>query len=164
MKRFIVTAVAVAVLTVGTAGVAAAQTGGTGSSSSSTQPSGNSTTAPKANQPKRRGVAALVVAAKTLGIKPRDLAAGLCSGQTVAQIASQHGKSTQDVINALVKVADARIDKAVKAGRLDATQAAQRKTKVEAQVTTRINAFKPSATRCQKLQGAGSGAATPSST
>jgi hypothetical protein len=89
---------------------------------------------------------------------------GLCGGQTVAQIASQHSKSTQDVIAALVKAADARIDRVVKTGRLDAAQAAQRKSKVEARVTARVNRFKPSTTRCQQLHASGTGSGAPSST
>ena len=159
MKRFIVTAVAVGLLTVGTAGVAAAQTTGSGSSSPTSQPAGAQGKAKGAH----RGLGVLAIAAKTLGVKPRELVTGLCGGQTIDQIASQHGKSTQDVIAALVKAADARIDQAVKAGRLDATQAARRKSTVEARVTTRVNSFKPSAARCQKLQGSAN-AGTPSST
>jgi hypothetical protein len=159
MKRFIVTAIAVGLLTVGTAGVAVAQTTGGGSTSPTSQPAGTQATA---HRP-RPGVAVLAVAAKTLGVKPRELVTGLCGGQTVAQIASQHGKSTQDVIAALVKAADARIDQLVKAGRLDAAKAAQRKSTLEARVTARVNSFKPSATRCQKLQGSGP-SGTPSST
>ena len=62
-----------------------------------------------------------------------------------------------------MKAADARIDRLVTAGRLDATKAAQRKSTVEARVTARVNSFKPNATRCQKLQS-GATAGTPSST
>ncbi len=160
MKRFIVTAITVGLLTVGTAGVAAAQATGSGSSSPTSQPAG---TQAKAHGPNRRGAGVLAVTAKTLGVKPRALVTGLCDGQTVAQIASQHGTSTQDVIAALVKAADARIDQAVKAGRLDAAHVAQRKSKVEARVTALVNRFKPSTTRCQKLQGSAN-AGTPSST
>lgn len=159
MKRFIVTVVAVGLLTVGTAGVAAAQTGGGGSTSPSSQPAG---TQAKAHH-RRVAAGVLAVAAKTLGVKPRELATGLCGGQTVAQIAAQHGKTTQDIVNALVKAADARIDQAVKSGKLDAAKAAQRKSTFEDRVSTRINSFKLSAARCQKLQGAGT-SGTPSST
>jgi len=160
MKRFIVTAVAVGLLTIGTAGVAAAQTTGSGSSSPTSQPAG----APgKAHGAHRRGLGVLAVAAKALGVKPRELVTGLCGGQTIDQIASQHGKSTQDVIAALVKAADARIDQAVKSGRLDATQAAKRKSTIEARVTARVNRFTPSAARCQKVQGSAH-VGTPSST
>lgn len=156
MKRFMVTVAAVGLLTVGTAGVAAAQSTGAGSSTP--------TSSPKGHRPHTKGAGVLQVTAKTLGVKPRELATGLCSGQTVAQLASQHGKTTQDVITALVKAADQRIDQAVKAGKIDATKAAQRKSKVEATVTARVDSFKPSAARCQKLQGAGAGSGTPSIT
>jgi hypothetical protein len=158
MKRFIVTVVTVGFLTVGTAGVAAAQTGG-GSTSPSSQPAG---TQAKAHH-RRVAAGVLAVAAKTLGVKPRELATALCGGQTVAQVASQHGKSTQDIIDALVKAADARIDQAVKSGKLDAAKAAKRKSTFKDQVSSRITSFKLSAARCQKLQGAGT-SGTPSST
>jgi hypothetical protein len=160
MRRFMVTAVAVGLLTVGTAGVAAAQTTGSGSSSPTSQPAGAHG---KGNHAHRRALGVLAIAAKTLGVKPRELVTGLCGGQTVDQIASQHGKSTQDVIAALVKAADARIDQAVKSGRIDAAKATQRKGSVEARVTARVNSFKPSTARCQKLQGSAN-AGTPSST
>jgi hypothetical protein len=160
MKRFIVAAVAVGLLTVGTAGVAAAQTTGSGSSSSTSQPAGPQG---KATGAQRRARGVLVIAAKTLGVKPRELVTGLCGGQTIDQIASQHGKSTKDITAAVVKAADARIDKAVKAGKLDATQAARRKSAVESQVTARIGSYKPSAALCQKLQGSAN-AGTPSAT
>jgi hypothetical protein len=162
MKRFLVTVVAVGLSIVGTAGAAAAQDTGTGSSSPSTQPAGNHAATPHRGQ--RRGAAILQVTAKTLGVKPRDLVAALCGGQTIAQIASQHGKSTQDVITALVTAADHRIDQAVAAGRLDPTRAATRKGQVEATVTARVKDFKPNSQRCQKLQGLGTGSATPTST
>jgi hypothetical protein len=161
MKRFIVTAVAVGLLTVGTAGVAAAQDTGGGSTSPTSQPAGTNAK----SRPGRAAVAVLAVSAKTLGVKPRVLVSGLCGGQTIAQIASQHGKSTQDVVTALVKAADTRIDQLVKAGRLDAAQATRRKSGVEARVTARVGSFKPSPTRCQKLQASGAGTSgTPSST
>ncbi len=163
MKRFIVTVAAVALLTVGTAGVAAAQDTGAGSTSPTSPASGNQATTQHAKG-RHHHSGVVQVTAKTLGVKPHDLVVQLCGGQTLAQIASAHGKSTQDVIHALVTAADRRIDEAVKAGRLDATKAAQRKAHVEARVTARVNDFKPSAARCQKLHGAGTGSGTPSST
>src|SRR5581483_3784887 len=157
MKRFITTLVTVGLLTVGTAGVAAAQTTGGGSTSSTSQPAGAT------GRHHKVAAGVLAVAAKTLGLKPKELASDLCGGQTVAQIASQHGKTSQDVVNAVGKAADARIDQAVKSGKLDPTKAAQRKAAFEQRVSSRIDTFKPSAARCQKLQGAGT-SPTPSST
>src|SRR5260370_26224479 len=151
MQRFIMTAAGVGLLTVGTAGVAAAQDTGGGSTSSSTPASAKQAPTPNGKGRHRRAGAVLRVTAKTLGVTPRDLVVQLCGGQTIAQIASQHGKSTPDVIHALVTAADHRIDQAVKAGRLDATKAAQRKSHVEPRVTARVNDFKPSAARSPTL-------------
>jgi hypothetical protein len=156
MKRVITAGVVVGLLTLGSVGVAAAQTTST---SPSNPPAPNA-----ANHPGkfgRRGAGVLFVVARELKVKPRDLLTGLCSGKTLAQLASEHGKSAQDVINALVKAADARIDRAVQAGRINASQASQRKSTIEARVTNLVNNFHPSSQRCQRLSG---GAASPSGT
>ena len=153
MKRVITAGVIVGLLTLGSVGVAAAQTNGT-TSPSTQAPNG----ANQHGQHGRRGAGVLHAAATALGVKPRDLVSGLCSGKTLAQLASEHGKSTQDVINALVKAADARIDRAVQAGRLDATKAAQRKNNVEARVTKLVNNLHLSSQRCQRVSG---GATSP---
>ena len=151
MKRVITAGVIVGLLTLGSVGVAAAQTGGT------TTPSNPSAPNAANHQGKhgRRGAGVLRAAAAALGVKPRDLLAGLCSGKTLAQLASEHGTTAQDLINALVKAADARIDRAVQAGRIDATQAAQRKSRIEARVTNLVNNGHLSSQRCQRLSGGG---------
>jgi hypothetical protein len=146
MKRFITAGLIVGLFTLGSAGVAAAQT--SGSTSPSTQPAPNAANHGKHGRP---GAAALRAAASALGVKPRDLLTGLCSGKTLAQLASEHGKSTQDVINALVKTADARIDKAVQAGRIDPSKAAKRKSNVEARVTKLVSNLHVSSQRCQRV-------------
>jgi hypothetical protein len=151
MKRVITAGVIVGLLTLGSVGVAAAQTNG--SNGPSSPPAPNSAT--HEGRYGRRGLVVLRAAATALGVKPRDLLTGLCSGKTLAQLAAEHGKSTQDVISALVKAADARIDRAVQAGRIDATQAAQRKTQIEARVTNLVNSFHLSSQRCQRVSGGG---------
>jgi hypothetical protein len=158
MKRLIAAVITVGVVTLGTAGVAAAQQTG-GSTSPSTQPAANSSGTSNAKTA-RRGTqrAALRIAAKTLGLKPKDVLTGLCGGKTVAQLASQQGKSVSDVTNALDKAADARMEKAQKAGRITAAQATQRESQVNSRVTKLVNSYQPSAQVCQRLQ---SGAATP---
>jgi hypothetical protein len=153
MKRVIVTALAAGLVTLGSVGVAAAQTGGT------TTPS---TPAPSATHHGHARVGLLRVAARTLGVTPRDLLAGACGGQTIGQLAAQHGKSSQDLINALVKAADQRIDRAVTTRHLDGSKAAARKQRVEAQVTKLVNDFHPSSAQCQRLQNGG--VTTPTST
>ena len=156
MKRLIVTVVAAALVSLGSVGVAAAQTDGT--TSPSTQP------APSAGRHGHghHGAGLLHIAAQTLGVNPRDLLGALCGGKTIGQLASDHGKSSQDVINALVQAADQRIDEAVTAGRLDAAKAAERKSRVEARVTRLVNDLHVSSARCERRHGGG--ATTPTST
>ncbi len=156
MKRFVVATLAVGLLTLGTAGVAAAQTTG----GSSTSPS---TPAPNSNgKPAHLGlaVAALRVSAQTIGVKPRDLATALCAGQTLDAVASQHGKSSQDLVTALVKAADQRIAQAQQSKRIDATKASKLKANAPARITKLVGSFHPSAKRCQALQGNGASGTT----
>ena len=160
MKRLIVTTLAVGLLTLGTAGVASAQTTGGTTTSPSTQ-------APNLNTKRARpgvAVGVLRVSAKTIGVKPRDLATALCSGQTLDAVASQHGKSAQDLVTALVKAADQRIDKAQQSGRIDATKASTLKASARARITKLVSSYHPSATRCQALQGYGASGTTGSTT
>jgi len=158
MKRLIAAVVTVGVVTLGTAGVASAQQSGGSTSPSSPPPSSSTAPGTKAGH---RGVqrAALRITAKTLGLKPKDLLTGLCGGKTVAQLASQQGKSVSDVTNALDQAADARIDKAQSAGKITAAQAAQRKSQVSSRVSTLVNSYQPKAKVCQRLQSGA--AATP---
>ena len=160
MKRFIVSALAVGLLTLGTAGVASAQTTGGSSTSPSTQ-------APNPNTKRAHpgvAVAVLKVSAKTIGVKARDLATALCAGQTLDAVASQHGKSTQDLVTALVKAADQRIDKAQQSKSIDATKASTLKANAQARVTKIVSSYHPTARRCPALQGTGASGTTGSTT
>jgi LAS superfamily LD-carboxypeptidase LdcB len=161
MKRLIVTALAVGLLTLGTAGVASAQTTGGSSTSPSTQAPN-----PNTKHGARTGVAVgvLRVSAKTIGVKPRDLATALCGGQTLEAVASQHGKSAPDLVTALVKAADQRIDKAQQSGKVDAAKASTLKASAQARVTKLVSSYHPSAKRCQALQGNGASGTTGSTT
>src|SRR5260370_38291812 len=100
MQRFIMTAAGVGLLTVGTAGVAAAQDTGGGATSSSTPAAAKQAPTPNGKGRHRPAGAALRVTAKTLGVTPRDLGAQLCGGPTIAQLTSQHAKSTPDCLTA----------------------------------------------------------------
>jgi len=73
-----------------------------------------------------------VVSAKAIGITTKDLVAELRTGKSVADVAGEHGVSTQTVVNALVSAADARVAKAVADHKLTAAQA----TRVEAKLPT----------------------------
>jgi uncharacterized protein (DUF433 family) len=131
ITKLIATATTAAVLA--TAGVSIA---GATSSSDSSKPS-TPASAPATNQPNRAARRALVknfakdafsLAAKTIGVKPADLAKALAQGQTIASVATAHNVQPQAVIDAIVQAADKKID----ASQLTADQ----KTKVEQRVPT----------------------------
>jgi len=152
MKRLLVVVAAAGLLTLGGAGVAAAQTGG--GTTPTTPPPGPT------HHRARLALGLLRVSAQTLGVQPRDVVTGLCSGQTLAQVASAHGKTPQDLIDALVNAADQRIQARLQAGRITPAQATQRLSKVNAAVPRLVDSYHVPAQRCERLQG-GAGATTP---
>jgi hypothetical protein len=76
----------------------------------------------------------LQAASTYLGISVSDLEAKLRSGQTLAQIATASGKTRDGVVAALVQAETAKIDQAVKDGKLTADMA----TKIKASLQQRI--------------------------
>jgi polyhydroxyalkanoate synthesis regulator phasin len=70
------------------------------------------------------------IAADTIGIEPQQLRSELRSGRSIAEIAVEHGKTAQDVIDAIVAAGNERIDQAVADGRLTAEQAAKAKDRI----------------------------------
>jgi uncharacterized protein YidB (DUF937 family) len=84
-------------------------------------------------------VRALVISAKAIGISPQDLKTELKSGKSVAQVAGEHGVSTQTVVNDLVTAADARVDKAVANHKLTADQAAKLKAAIATRIGNAVN-------------------------
>ena len=60
--------------------------------------------------------------ATALGVSPAELQQDLKNGQTITQIAQAHGKTAQDVQNAVVAAVKSNLDKAVQAGTLTQTQ------------------------------------------
>jgi ribosomal protein S20 len=87
-----------------------------------------------------RVVAAVKVAADTIGIEPRELVKEVRSGKTVADVARSKGVEPQAVIDAVVAKAQARIDAAVERGRIDADRGAELTKKVTERVTELVNA------------------------
>ena len=81
----------------------------------------------------------LAISAKTIGITPQQLAADLKAGNSIAGVASQHNVQAQTVVNALVTAADAKINQAVGAGKLNATVAHRVEAKLPARVTKVVN-------------------------
>jgi pyruvate/2-oxoglutarate dehydrogenase complex dihydrolipoamide acyltransferase (E2) component len=108
-----------------------------------------STTAPKANKAgriaRRRHLArqGVKLAAKTIGITPRDLVAEVRGGKTIAQVATDHGVQPQAVIDALTTAAKAKIEAAKTAGKITATRAARLDARVDRVVPKFVNTWLP---------------------
>ena len=64
-------------------------------------------------------------AAKEIGVSTSDLKHARKNGKSIAQVAKDHDKSVDDVVNAIVKAATADVDQAVKDGKLDSQKADQ---------------------------------------
>jgi predicted DNA-binding protein (UPF0251 family) len=81
-------------------------------------------------------------AATAIGITPQQLKQEL-PGKSLAQVAQNHGKTAQDVINALTTSADQRIDQAVSSGRITSDQGNTRKTNVSQRINQLVNQVMP---------------------
>jgi hypothetical protein len=83
----------------------------------------------KAKNGERRGRKllgdAVDAAAKEIGVSKDDLKSALKDGKSIAQVAKDHNKSVDDVVDAIVKAATSDIDQAVTDGKLDSTKADQ---------------------------------------
>jgi len=150
MKRLLVVVVTAGLLALGGVGVAAAQTTG-GSTSPSNPPGAASPNGRRA----RVALGVLRVSAQTLDVSRRDLVSGLCSGQTLAQVATAHGKAPQDLIDALVKAADQHIQANEQSGKITQAQATRRLAKVTTEATKLVDSYTVPQARCQRLQGGG---------
>jgi hypothetical protein len=80
----------------------------------------------------------LGVAAKFIGIKPKALAAEL-KGTSLARVATAHGKTAAGLKAALLAPFEARLDKAVSAGRLSPAAAQARLGRISARLDALIN-------------------------
>lgn len=85
----------------------------------------------------------LDAAAGYLGLTEAQLHSELESGKTLAQIAKEHGKSADGVVNALVDAAKQKLDAAVKAGRLTQAQADQMLNDLRSRVMDLVNGRLP---------------------
>lgn len=126
----------------GIGGVAVAGAVGTHSGSSSSSDASTAPTSSNAAKTARsRRLTALRRAAKlaadTIGISVRDLRSAVKDGQTVGAVAEAHHVDPQHVVDALVQAADARIDAALKAGKITS----ERATKLRQRVPTLADEF-----------------------
>jgi hypothetical protein len=83
--------------------------------------------------------AGIELSAKTIGVTPKALVTELRTGKSVAQVAGEHGVSTQTVVNALVGAADTKVDQAVTSGKLTSAEAAKIKAALPGYVTKAVN-------------------------
>jgi hypothetical protein len=83
--------------------------------------------------------AGVELSAKTIGITPKALVTELRMGKSVAQVAGEHGVSTQTVVNALVGAADSRVDQAVTNQKLTSAEAAKIKAALPTYITKAVN-------------------------
>jgi len=86
----------------------------------------------------RRKKSDLNAAAQAIGISADQLHQEL-AGKSLAEVAQAHGKTANDVATALKNAANQRIDQAVSAGRINATDAAQRKQDIATRIDQMVN-------------------------
>jgi hypothetical protein len=84
----------------------------------------------------------LGVAASTIGVSPSELRTDVKNGQSISDVATAKGVPVDDVVNAIVKDVDARIDKAVTNGKLTQAQATTIEGKLPARVTKIVDAHR----------------------
>ena len=62
--------------------------------------------------------APIAIAAEVLGMEPRDLAAELCEGRSIAEVAGEKNVDTQEIVDAYVSKLEERLEQAVENGRI----------------------------------------------
>jgi polyhydroxyalkanoate synthesis regulator phasin len=83
--------------------------------------------------------ASLEAAASYLGLTEAELRSELADGKSLAEIAKSEGKSVDGLVQALVKSASARLDQAVKDGKLTKAQADEITESLEERITDLVN-------------------------
>jgi hypothetical protein len=81
--------------------------------------------------------------AAALGMTEADLKAGLASGKTLAELATEHGKDPAAIAQIIIDDVNARIDAALSAGRLSQAQADQMKADAKARADDIVNGKAP---------------------
>lgn len=82
---------------------------------------------------------AVQAAAKEIGVSPSELKDARKNGKSIAEVAQDHQKSADDVVNAIVKSATSDIDQAVKDGKLDSQKADQIKKNLPERAKELVN-------------------------
>ena len=141
LTKIIAAATTAAVLTTGAVTVAGAASGDSGSKKPAA--TAEAKTPKKAVVRRLVGRRAAILAAKTIGIKPKQLVEEVKGGKTVGQVASDHGSSPTAVINALVAAGNKAIDNQVAKHHISADRAAKIKAKLPEKVTNFVNNWHP---------------------
>ncbi len=81
----------------------------------------------------------LEAVADTIGIELEELTDLVREGQTIAEIAEANGVEPQQVIDALVAEAQARLDRLVEDGRLEESEVAERLAEATERITELVN-------------------------
>jgi hypothetical protein len=89
----------------------------------------------------RRGhvIIGLDAAAEAIGVELPVLLESLREGQTIAEVAAANGVDTQDVVDALVAVHQARLDELVAEGSITAAEASERAAAALERITAFVN-------------------------
>jgi transposase-like protein len=82
---------------------------------------------------------AVKAAATEIGVSADQLKDALKNGKSIAQVAKEHDKSVDDVVDAIVKESTSDIDQAVKDGKLDSSKADEIKQKLPDRVKKLVN-------------------------
>ena len=120
MKKLIATVATAGLLVVGGAGAAyAADSGG------STTPTRPAAGVARLRPGIRRGLrhAVLKVSADTIHVSVADLRQALRGGQSIAQVAQSKNVAVQDVVDAIVKAGDTKIESLVSSGKITSERA-----------------------------------------
>ena len=80
---------------------------------------------------------------KYLGVTPAQLQTELRAGKSLAQIATEHGKTVAGLKSAILDAVKARLDKAVASGRLSATQEKTILDRLSAHLDQLVNRTRP---------------------
>ncbi len=82
---------------------------------------------------------AVKAAATEIGVSADQLKDALKNGKSIAQVAKEHDKSVDDIVDAIVKESTSDIDQAVKDGKLDSSKADEIKQKLRDRVKKLVN-------------------------
>jgi hypothetical protein len=75
---------------------------------------------------------------EVLGVSRGDVISHVRTGGTLAELAEQNGSSGEELVDALVAVANEKIDAALDAGKIDEARAEELRAKAEERITTAV--------------------------